>query len=244
VTPSFPEPLIDASRSEELRARLRVVQERIVRACSAAGRDAASVTLVVVTKTYPASDVRLLSELGVTDVAENRDQEAAAKTAECAGLGLAWHFVGQVQTNKARSVARYASCVHAVDRPGLVAALSRAAGERAVPLDCLVQVSLDPVEASAGRGGAAPDAVEEVAAAIDGSDRLRLAGVMGVAPLGGDAAAAYRALLAVQRRLAATYPSATFVSGGMSGDFREAIAAGATHVRVGSAVLGERPPNR
>jgi len=233
VTASPPE----VSRSEQLGARLRAVRARIDRACAAAGRDVASVTLVVVTKTYPASDVRLLSSLGVTDVAENRDQEAAAKVAESAGLGLRWHFVGQVQTNKARSVARYASCVHAVDRPTLVVALSRAAQERAVPLDCLVQVSLDGDPA---RGGVPVPGVGELARQIAEAPGLRLRGLMAVAPVGADPDRSFSVLPGLQERLNSSFPSADMISAGMSGDLEAAIRHGATHLRVGTAVLGQR----
>jgi pyridoxal phosphate enzyme (YggS family) len=238
VTPPFPEPATEVPRSQELAARLRAVRARIDRACAEAGRDAATVTLVVVTKTYPASDVRLLSGLGVTDVAENRDQEAAPKVVECAQLGLRWHFVGQLQTNKARSVARYASCVHAVDRPALAAALSRAARERAVPLDCLVQVSLDGDPA---RGGVPVPGVEELGRRIAEAPGLRLRGIMAVAPLGADPDSSFAVLPALLERLNSTFRSADMISAGMSGDLEAAIRHGATHLRVGTAVLGRRP---
>lgn len=233
-----------SARRDEIAERLAAVRAEIAAAAQAAGRTADEVALIVVTKTWPTSDIRLLAELGVTDVGENRHPEAEDKAAELADLGLRWHFIGQIQSKKAARIAGYADVVHSVDSVRLANRLDAGAASHGRSLDCLVQVSLDPAEASAGRGGVAPEQVDEVAAAVDGSERLRLTGVMGVAPLGGDAAAAYETLVAVQLRLAATYPSATMVSGGMSGDFKAAIAAGATHVRVGSAVLGERPLNR
>jgi pyridoxal phosphate enzyme (YggS family) len=213
------------------------------------------VTLIVVTKFHPASDVRLLAELGVRHIAENRDQEAAAKAAECAGLPLTWHFVGQLQTNKARSVTSYADVVHSVDRPRLVDALDGAAGRQGRRLDCLVQVALDaeaggePTAAGGGavggRGGAAPEAVPGIADAIEKAQSLRLAGVMTVAPLAGPYAGrpadAFERLREISTALCTRHPAATMVSAGMSSDLEEAVAAGATHVRVGSAVLGERP---
>ncbi|WP_165986757.1 YggS family pyridoxal phosphate-dependent enzyme [Streptomyces sp. YIM 98790] len=235
-------------RRQELAGRLARVEERITRACDAAGRPRTDVTLVVVTKTYPAEDVRLLAGLGVRQVAENRDQEAAGKAALCADLPLTWHFVGQLQTNKARSVVRYADVVHSVDRLRLVSALSSAVRSQGrSELDCLVQVALEKEGAPAGdggRGGAAPGEVPELAAAIAAAPGLRLAGVMTVAPLSGAYAgrprAAFERLMDVARSLRAEAPAATMVSAGMSGDLEEAIAAGATHVRVGSAVLGVR----
>lgn len=231
------------SRRAELAARLAAVHAKIDAAAQAAGRRADDVTLIVVTKTWPASDIRILAELGVTDVGENRHPEAEDKARELAETDLRWHFIGQIQSNKAARIAGYADVVHSVDSVRLAHRLDSGAQHHDRRLDCLVQVSLDPEQASAGRGGVAPDAAGEVASAIDASERLRFAGVMGVAPLGGDPDAAYRALAEVQSRLLLDFPDAAVVSGGMSGDFVAAIAAGATHVRVGSAVLGERPLN-
>ncbi|MGH3309324.1 MAG: YggS family pyridoxal phosphate-dependent enzyme [Streptomyces sp.] len=216
-------------------------------ACVASGRERADVTLIVVTKTFPAEDVRLLAELGVRDVAENRDQDAAPKAAACEDLPLSWHFVGQLQTNKVRSVASYADVVHSVDRTRLVGALSREAVRLGRELDCLVQVALDAGSGEAGsRGGAAPESVAGLADALAAAQGLRPAGVMTVAPLTGPYAgrpgAAFERLREISTGLRATHPAATMVSAGMSADLEEAVAAGATHVRVGSAVLGERPP--
>ncbi|GAB3646176.1 YggS family pyridoxal phosphate-dependent enzyme [Streptomyces sparsus] len=235
-----------AARGTELAANLERVEQRLTRACEQAGRDRSEVTLIVVTKTYPASDVRLLAELGVRHVAENRDQDAAPKAADCADLPLTWHFVGQLQTNKVRSVASYCDVVHSVDRLRLVRALSSAAERRDGPLDCLVQVGLDRESGEgAGRGGAAPDLVPELAAAITAAPGLRLAGLMTVAPLAGPYAgrpgAAFERLREISTDLRATDPAANMVSAGMSSDMEEAVAAGATHVRVGTAVLGDRP---
>jgi len=229
------------ARRTELAANLAAVRRRIEAACSAAGRPAGDVTLIAVTKTFPVSDVRLLAGLGVRDIGENRDREAAAKAAACADLGVRWHFVGQVQTNKARSVASYAHVVHAVDRPRLVAALDQAAQRADRRLTCLVQVDLDP-DPDPRRGGAQPDAVPGLAAAIAGSASLDLGGVMAVAPLAAPPAAAFERLAAVAEALRRNHPEATIVSAGMSGDIEVAVATGATHVRVGTAVLGARPP--
>ncbi|WP_405750407.1 MULTISPECIES: YggS family pyridoxal phosphate-dependent enzyme [unclassified Streptomyces] len=234
-------------RKRELTANLARVEERIASACASAGREREEVTLIVVTKTYPASDVRLLSELGVRQVAENRDQDAAPKAAECADLSLSWHFVGQLQTNKVRSVASYADVVQSVDRARLVTSLSTAAVRADRELGCLVQVALDAEAGERGeRGGVAPDGVGELADSVAAAPGLRLDGLMTVAPLAGPYAgrqqAAFERLMEISSRLRATHPAANMVSAGMSTDLEEAVKAGATHVRVGTAVLGVRPP--
>jgi len=227
-------------RHDEIAAGLAAVRERIDRACADAGRSPDDITTIVVTKFFPSSDVRLLADLGVRHVGENRHQEAVEKAAECADLDLRWHFIGALQSNKAAAVASYADAVHSIDRAKLVGGLSRGAQEREQEIDCLIQVSLDPPETS-GRSGAAIEEISVLAERILEADGLRLRGVMGVAPLGGDARDAFDKLAeqaAVVRRLE---PNATWISAGMSIDLEEAIAAGATHLRIGSAVLGPRP---
>lgn len=226
------------SRADQVAANLEAVRRRIADACEAAGRSADDVSLVVVTKFFPASDVRLLADLGVTDVGENRHQEAAEKAAECADLGLRWHFIGALQSNKAAAVASYADVVESVDRAKLVGPLDRGAGERV--LDVLLQVSLDPPGAG-NRAGADPATLGDLADAVVATDHLRLRGLMAVAPLGEDPARAFARLADVRDAFVAAHPSATVLSAGMSGDLEHAIAHGATHVRVGSAVLGPRP---
>ncbi|MFB6782229.1 YggS family pyridoxal phosphate-dependent enzyme [Streptomyces sp. NPDC056352] len=233
-------------RRTQLAENLAQVEERITSACIAAGRKREEVTLIVVTKTYPASDVRILHELGVRHVAENRDQDAAPKAAACADLSLTWHFVGQLQTNKVRSVASYADVVQSVDRAKLVTALSVAAVRDGRELGCLIQVALDAESGERGaRGGVAPDGIDELAAAVEAAPGLRLDGLMTVAPLAGPYAgrqrAAFDRLMEFSSRLRGNHPAANMVSAGMSADLEEAIAAGATHVRVGTAVLGVRP---
>ncbi|GAA2986411.1 hypothetical protein K388_02300 [Streptomyces sp. KhCrAH-43] len=233
-------------RKDELAANLARVEDRIASACAAAGRPREDVTLIVVTKTYPASDVRILHQLGVRQVAENRDQDAAPKAAACADLSLSWHFVGQLQTNKVRSVAGYADVVQSVDRTKLVTALSSAAGRGGRELGCLIQVALDAESGERGaRGGVAPDGIEELADAVADAPGLRLDGLMTVAPLAGPFAgrqrAAFDRLMEFSSRLRGNHPAANMVSAGMSADLEDAIAAGATHVRVGTAVLGVRP---
>jgi pyridoxal phosphate enzyme (YggS family) len=225
------------SRHDELAANLADVRARVARACDAAGRPRDAVTVIAITKTWPASDAALLRDLGVTDLGENRDQEAAAKAAEV--TGVRWHFVGQLQTNKARSVAAYADVVHGVDRPQLVEALSAGATRAGRELEALVQVSLD---GDPDRGGARLEEVPALADLVAQADGLRLGGVMAVAPLALLASDAFARLADVAARLRAEHPEATTISAGMSGDLEEAIAAGATHVRVGSAILGVRHP--
>ncbi|WP_433138145.1 YggS family pyridoxal phosphate-dependent enzyme [Actinomadura nitritigenes] len=224
-------------RRAELAESIAEVRGRIAAACAAAGRDPAELTLIAVTKTFPASDVRLLAGLGLTEVGENRDQEARPKAAECADLPLTWHFVGRLQTNKARAVASYADVVHSVDRSRLVTALSDAAVRSGRTLRCLVQVSLDEAE---HRGGAAPADVPALADAIAEAGGLELGGLMAVAPLGADPLPAFERLAAVAARLRRNHPDARIVSAGMSGDLEQAIACGATHLRIGTALLGGR----
>jgi Predicted enzyme with a TIM-barrel fold len=278
----------DEARRATLAANLAAVRERIAGACRDAGRDPDEVTLIVVTKTYPASDVLHLVSLGVTDVGENRDQEAAPKAAEVAAAlagsggpaqsgvtqsginqsdgaepGAArrprWHFVGRLQRNKCRSVVRYADLVHSVDSVRLAQALDRAAlgraalgraalgrpeGEGHGRLDVLVQVSLD---ADPSRGGAVATggvdedvALDPVLATVAAAEGLRLRGLMAVAPLDWEPERAFATLAEIHVRVRAQYPDATILSAGMSGDLEAAIRHGATHVRVGSAILGHR----
>ncbi len=238
------EPTVSRARTQELRSRLAAVRAGIAAAAEAAGRDPTDVTLVVVTKTWPTSDIRRLLDLGVVDIAENRHQEAERKAAELADLGIRWHFVGQVQSNKAARIAAYADVVHSVDSVRVAQRLNSGAHRHDRRVDCLVQVSLDGDVRHDGRGGAAARAVAEIADAIAGAGLLRLVGVMGVAPLGADPRPAYEKLASISKEIQAVHGQATWVSAGMSGDFAAAISAGATHVRVGSAILGERPALR
>ncbi|MBV9024552.1 MAG: YggS family pyridoxal phosphate-dependent enzyme [Streptomycetaceae bacterium] len=233
-------------RRAQLAMNLARVEERIAAACEAAGRKRTDVNLIVVTKTYPASDVRLLAELGVRNVAENRDQEAKPKAVDCSDLDLQWHFIGQLQTNKVRSVTGYADVVHSVDRLRLVDALASAAVRCGREIGCLIQVALDAPSGSVGsRGGAAPSDVLAVADAIAVAPGLRIEGLMAIAPLAGAYAgnprAAFERLMEISTSVRESHPAATMVSAGMSSDLEEAVSAGATHVRVGTAVLGVRP---
>ncbi|MEX1209486.1 MAG: YggS family pyridoxal phosphate-dependent enzyme [Candidatus Nanopelagicales bacterium] len=230
-------------RTSELAANLEAVRRRIDTACRSAGRSPAEVTLIVVTKTWPALDVRRLALLGVHDVGENRDQEASVKAADTDDVDLRWHFVGQLQTNKAASVARYVDVVHSVDRLSLVQALDKGAAKAHRRLGCLVEVDL--TDGGDGRGGVRPDEVTALADQIAAAPHLELLGVMGVAPLDRehqrDASTRAFALLAeLSAQVRSRHPEAYLISAGMSDDLEEAVSAGATHLRVGGAILGSR----
>ncbi|GAA4598396.1 YggS family pyridoxal phosphate-dependent enzyme [Planotetraspora phitsanulokensis] len=232
---------MDDARRDEIAAGLAEVEQRVEQACREAGRARSDITIIAVTKTYPASDVRVLAGLGVADIGENRDQEAAGKAAECSDLGLTWHFIGQLQTNKVRSVVSYADVVHSVDRFRLVDALSREAVRQERQVGCLIQVGLGGPEGG-GRGGVDPAEVLPLAEALNRADGLTLRGVMAVAPLGEDPGEAFARLYSVAQAVQKEHPAADVISAGMSGDMAQAIANGATHLRVGTALLGRRKP--
>ncbi|WIB27633.1 YggS family pyridoxal phosphate-dependent enzyme [Curtobacterium sp. MCSS17_015] len=230
---------MSAASDTGLEARLESVRAGIADAARAAGRSADELTLVVVTKYHPATLVRQLAALGVTDVGENRHQEAQAKAAELADLGLTWHFVGQLQSKKARQARRYAHVVQSLDRASVVDAFAPTETEpEPRVLDGFVQVNLtdDP-----GRGGVAPDDVDALAERVLATGTLRLRGVMAVAPLDEEPRAAFARLRVVSERVRLLDPAATDISAGMSGDYAEAIAEGATHLRIGTAITGNRP---
>lgn len=233
-------PAADVARHDEIAARLQDVRRRISDAAHASGRDTGDITLVVITKTWPVSDIEILLDLGVADIGENKHQDAEQKAAAMTGRDVRWHFVGQIQSNKAAKIAAYADVVHSVDSVRVAQRLNSGAHQHDRRVRCLIQVNLDPAPERAGRGGVGPAEVADVAYSIETAGMLELAGVMGVAPLDGDAAQAYRRLAEVSESLRRSYPAATAISAGMSGDFEEAVKAGATHGRVGSAVLGER----
>lgn len=213
--------------------RLQAVRANIADAANAAGRSVDELTLIVVTKFHPASLVRELAGLGVRDVGENRHPEAGDKAAELADLHLNWHFIGQLQTNKAKVVRQYAHAIHSIDRPSLVTAL---AGE--LEIDCFLQVNLtdDP-----NRGGVTEDELEPMAEAVLAAPGLRLRGLMAVAPLDEPARPAFARVRTLSERVQRLAPEANALSMGMSHDFAEAIAEGATHLRIGSAITGNRP---
>lgn len=228
----------DAAQGQSaLAARLSAIDERIAEAARAADRDPAEISRIVVTKFHPASLVEELHVLGVTDVGENRQQELSAKQTELSALDLRWHFIGQGQTNKAAAIRRSADVVHSVDRDRFADALHRAATDDDL-LDVLVQINLTD---DTGRGGAAPAEARALAEHVLTLPSLRLRGVMAVAPLDEDPASAFARLRAVADDIRDVEPAATWISAGMTGDFVEAVAAGATHLRIGSAITGPRP---
>jgi len=226
-----------AQGQSPLAARLSAIDARIADAARSAGRDPEEITRIVVTKFHPASLVRDLRALGVREVGENRQQELTAKQEELSDLDVRWHFIGQAQTNKAAAIRRSADAVHSVDRDRLADSLHRAADGDDL-LDVLVQINLTD---DAGRGGVAPADACALAEHVLSLPSLRLRGVMAVAPLDEEPASAFERLREVADRVRELEPSATWISAGMTGDFEPAIAAGATHLRIGSAITGPRP---
>ncbi|WP_371030430.1 YggS family pyridoxal phosphate-dependent enzyme [Pseudoclavibacter sp. JSM 162008] len=222
---------------QTLAERLSAVQAAIHQSCLSAGRDPSDVTLIPVTKFHGPELVADLVDLGVRRFAESRHPEARDKVAAFAERAdLEWHFVGQVQTKKARQIAQYVDAVHSIDRGGLVDALSGV--ERAHPLRAFVQVNMTPDPA---RGGVQPTELEALVEQVLRTESLELKGLMCVAPLGGDPRAAFAELQALGQRIQSLAPSATSLSMGMSNDFADAIENGATHLRIGAAITGKRP---
>jgi PLP dependent protein len=214
--------------------RLERVRGEVRDATAEAGRDVAEITTIVVTKFHPASLVRELAGLGVRNLGESRSQDAGPKVAELSDLDLTWHFIGQLQSNKVRAVLGYARVVHSLDRESLVTAMEATA----IPVDVFLQVNLtdDP-----SRGGVAPAALGALAERVLGAPNIRLRGVMAVAPLGEAPRPAFARVRQASEELRKLAPDADGLSMGMSGDFREAIMEGATHLRIGTAITGNRP---
>ena len=237
------------ARTQELAERLDRVRRRLDAARVAAGRTD-EVDLVVVTKFHPVADVARLARLGVRELGENRVQEAAAKVADLAATepdlaaGVRWNMIGHIQSNKAAAVAGWADRVHSVDSAKVATGLEKgraraAAGREGVdPLPVLLQLSLD---GDTSRGGVTRDDLPALAHHVAGLAHLRLAGLMVVPPLEGDAAAHFADAAEVRQALMSDHPAADQFSAGMSGDLEAAIDAGSTCVRVGTAILGPRP---
>jgi PLP dependent protein len=248
VTPS-------AARRAELAGALARVRARLTAAVAAAGRDAADVELLPVTKFFPASDVVLLRELGCSVFGESREQEAARKVADVAavlpdslsGNAIRWHMIGRIQRNKARAVAAWAAAAHSVDSAALVAALgrgsvdSRERGLRSEPLKIYIQVSLDGDAARGGVWVENPDEVDQLCAAADSADGLAFVGLMAIPPVGTDADAQFARLQDEFLRVQTHYRQSLGLSAGMSGDLETAVKYGSTCVRVGTALMGPRP---
>jgi pyridoxal phosphate enzyme (YggS family) len=217
------------SRIEEISENLETVRAKI-----AAVADH-PVTLIAVTKTFPVSDAQILKELGVADFGENRDLEGAEKAQLVSGT---WHFQGQIQSNKLKSITSWASVIHSLDDPRHFEIIEKVAPR---PLTIFLQVSLDGAH---HRGGAGVDQLYQLAERVSASSKHRLAGLMSVPPVGIDPDQAYSQLAVIRNEFMARFPQADQLSAGMSGDYQSAISHGATHVRVGSSILGSRSPHQ
>jgi PLP dependent protein len=225
----------------ELAQRYNQIVEQVASAAKAHGRAASDITLVVVTKNHPPQLVFDLLSLGARDFGENRDQEAAPKAKEVleqSSEAMRWHFIGQLQTNKVRSVLDYADLIHSLDRESLLTELQKRTAERAEPLGVFIQVKLteDPE-----RGGVRVNDLEAFATKVLSSQGLRLEGLMGVGGLDKDPAVEFERLAGLSSKLQALAPGAKGLSMGMSSDFEVAIGYGATHLRIGTAITGKRP---
>ncbi|GGG05535.1 YggS family pyridoxal phosphate enzyme [Rhodococcoides trifolii] len=232
------------NRRADIENALTAVRDRLTAACVAADRDPGEVTLLPVTKFFPASDIEILRELGCSEFGESREQDATSKVVELGSDGIRWHMIGHLQRNKAKNVAAWAYSIHSVDSARLITALDKAVrgalddGDRAAPLDVLLQVSLD---GDVHRGGAPREELAELADRVAESTALRFAGVMAVPPIESDADAAFADLAAIHENLLRVHPEALQRSAGMTGDLEEAVRHGSTCVRVGTAILGPRP---
>jgi pyridoxal phosphate enzyme (YggS family) len=222
----------------DLADRLRLVQERIDQAATSHGRKSEDITLIVVSKFHPAKLVLDLVDLGVSNFGENRDQEAKPKALEVAGIlggdrAPTWHFVGQLQSNKARSVLTYSRIIHSLDRPSLLKEFAKI-GE---PASVFIELNLT---GDAGRGGVAPEEVESFAEEVLKVDHLKLLGVMGVAGLDRDPKQDFEIIQNCSTAVQSLSPTSNQISAGMSADFEAAIGFGATHLRIGTAITGNR----
>ena len=217
------------NRSQEIEENLNTVRANI------AAVAAHPVTLIAVTKTFPASDVEILKQLGIQEFGENRDSEGAEKSAVVPGN---WHFQGQIQSNKLKSITSWASVIHSLDDPRHFEIIEKVAPH---PLSIFLQVSLDGAH---NRGGAGVDQLYQLAELVSGSATHTLSGLMSVPPVAMDPEAAYSQLSVIRTEFLSRFPEANSLSAGMSGDYQLAISHGATHVRVGSSILGSRSPHR
>jgi pyridoxal phosphate enzyme (YggS family) len=221
-----------SNRREELSENLNAIKSRISVAAQSAGRSAEEITLIVVTKTFPASDAQILYELGVRDFGENRDQEASVKSTELPD-DCRWHFQGQIQSNKLKSIANWADVLHSIDDLAHANKLNSLVASK----DIFIQVSLDN---HTNRGGVLPDLIPDFLEEISAFQNLNIRGLMAVAPLEEEPVIAFQRLKALSDRVVKTQPTAHEISAGMSNDFEAAISQGATHIRIGSQILGVR----
>ena len=222
-----------SNRRDEITRNLQEVKERISSAAKSAGRDPAEIQLIVVTKTFPISDIEILRELGESNFGENRDQEAGPKAE---AISATWHFQGQIQSNKIKSICQWADVIHSISSEKEILKFAQSPRKHQV----FLQVSLDGQE---GRGGASPTDLTQLADLVNQSNNLELLGLMAVAPLGLEPIKAFADLAQINQGFASQYPNSKYLSAGMSGDFEAAIKYGATHVRVGSSILGSRSPH-
>jgi pyridoxal phosphate enzyme (YggS family) len=229
-----------SNRLADLQSNLGKINTKIAEACSRSKRNISEITLIAVTKTYPASDVDLLKQIGIENVGENKDQEATRKISQVKEK-FSWHFIGQLQSNKAKSVVTYAELVHSVDRLSLAKELQKSASAIAKKQKVLIQVDLDQGGPDPNRGGVWPADLAALALFISQSENLELSGLMSVAPLGENPSVAFERLAQIRSEFLKNYPNALILSAGMSEDLEAAIEHGATHLRIGSALLGERP---
>ena len=223
------------TRKDSIAENLNNVRRGIDDVAIAVGRAPSDITLIVVTKTYPSSDIEILHSLGITNIGENRDQEARSKF-PFVNAELSWHHIGQLQRNKVKSVLTWADVIHSIDRSDLVMEVGRRAGR---PVDIFLQVSLD--SDSIGRAGALESELKRLGETCAQFEYLRLQGLMAVAPLQVPAAQAFERLREIHLRFMQDFPHAIALSAGMSQDYEDAIKFGATHVRIGSSILGSRP---
>ena len=221
-----------SNRRLELEQNLELIKNRISVAAKAVNRDPNSITLIAVTKTFPVSDIELLYEIGVRDFGENRDQEGAVKAPELPADSR-WHFQGQIQSNKLKSIAIWADTIHSIDEISHARKLSSLVEQK----DVFIQVSLSE---EVNRGGVEPADLEKFMEAVSELDNLVICGLMAVAPLGEAPASAFERLKEISEKVLNSFPRATSISAGMSNDFESAIAHGATHIRIGSPILGVR----
>lgn len=221
------------SRAEELATNFEYVRERITTAARGANRSADDVTLIAVTKTYPSSDVEILHDLGIRNFAENRDSEGRQKSEL---VPATWHFQGHIQGNKISSIVSWANVIHSLDDPRHLRLLSKALPESKL-ISIFIQVCLDP---QPGRGGASPQGLSPLAELVMQEPSFKLEGLMAVAPLGENPESAFARLARIHSDFSQQFPTAQSLSAGMSGDFEVAIKYGATHIRVGSSILGSR----
>jgi pyridoxal phosphate enzyme (YggS family) len=222
-----------STRKAEIAQSLQEVKERIQSAAASVNRNPNEISLIVVTKTFPISDIEILRDLGEVNFGENRDQEAGPKAQ---AIPATWHFQGQIQSNKIKSICEWADVIHSISSEKEILRFAQSPRRHQV----FLQVSLDGQE---GRGGASPSDLAQIADLVNQSNNLELLGLMAVAPLGVEPDKAFADLAHINQGFVGQFPNSKYLSAGMSGDFETAIKYGATHIRVGSSILGSRSPH-